>query len=385
MTRPHRTNLTRKQFLRLAALAAGTAAAGTVAGTAFAGAPAATDGGDLQPVDPTRAVLRALDRYPLVGLGDAHMCEQSHTLLRSLIQRPDVQCLVDDVVVEFGNALYQDIADRFLLDLQPVGFDELSQMWRNTLGGRVYWDAPVYEQFYRTVRAVNESLPRHRRIRVILGDVPVDWDRVRTVADADQIPSGDQRETYYAGAVEREVLARGHRALLVIGGGHLRRGCHTTTTDDIAPPKNPNQATAGTLLTARHPGSLYIFEPFAAINSFSRSMPDGVPERAEQTMTPWPVPSVAALAGTWLGTQPMPLRAFDPNSAYQDQIDALLWVGVDDNQTCARADPEIYRTGWYATELRRRSDVLTAIRGTTIDLVAEGLRLAGLGPSCSER
>jgi hypothetical protein len=312
------------------------------------------------------------------------MCEQGHAFLRSLVRRPVLPFRIDDIVVEFGNAFYQGIADRFFLELQPVGGAELALMWRTTIGGRVYWDAPVYERFYRTVRAVNESLPRGRRLRVILGDVPVDWSRIRGAADADLVPTGDQRETFYAGVVEREVLARHRRALLVAGGDHLRRGIRTTP-GGLIPPKDPNQPSAGTLLADRHPGSLYVILPFSAVNSAIQSLPRGVPERLTRTMTPWPVPSIAALDGTWVAPQPMPDRALDPASTISDQSDAILWEGTDDSLTCVRADPALYRSGAYADELRRRGEILTEITGRLVDLVAEGLHLAGLGPSCSQR
>ncbi len=374
-------NLTRKEFL--------TFSAGAVGATAFAcfGADKMAGAADseLVPVDGFQAVLHALDRYPLVGIGDAHMCEQSHAFLRSLVGRRDLQHKVDDIVVEFGNAIHQDIADRFFLHLQPVEFDELSKMWRDdTLGGRVYWDAPVYEQFYRTVRQINESLPRRQRIRVVLGDVPVDWPAIRSVADADKLPTEDQRETYYAATVEREVLAKHRRALLIVGGDHLRRGCHTNP-GELSPPKNPNQPTAGSILAARHPGSLYVIEPFMAVNSDIQSLPAGIPERMTQTMTAWAAPSIAALANTWLGPQPMPFRAFDPHSTFQQEADAVLWLGSDQALRCSRANPALYESGAYAEELRRRSELLTQISGNQIDLVAEGLHLANLGSSCLER
>ena len=48
-------------------------------------------------------------------------------------------------------------------------------MWRNTTQspGQT-WDASVYEQFFRRVRAVNWTLPPSKRIRVLLGDPPLD-------------------------------------------------------------------------------------------------------------------------------------------------------------------------------------------------------------------
>src|SRR5690349_6720396 len=263
--------ITRKQFLKAAAVAAGAVALAGAGATLASGASAGGD--ELQPVDGLRAVRQAVDRYPVVGLGDAHMNEQFHAFLRSVVRCPAVRSRIDVIVVEFGNGLYQDISDRYFLNLEPVGFDELARMWRNTIGGRTYWDAPVYERFYRTVREVNESLPRRHRIRVLLGDVDIDWAEIRSVADADKLPGEDDRETYFYGVVEREVLAKGRRALFVCGGGHLRRGIHTTTTSDMDPPHDPNQPTAGTLLAANHPGKYYVIIPFAEANGANHTLP----------------------------------------------------------------------------------------------------------------
>lgn len=373
---------TRRNFLKLAALA-GASVAVTAGEPAF-GAARAEDG-ELVRVDAFKGVLDALDRYPLVGIGDMHLNEQCAAYLTSLVQTPGVKHTVNDIVVECGNGFYQDLSDRFFLDLEPVGDAELATMWRTTIGGRVYWDAPIYEQLYRTVRAVNESLPEAERIRMILGDAAVDWSQIHSAADADKIPAGDQRETYYADVVEREVLAKGRRAILFCGGDHLKRGIRTTP-GGLVPPKNPDQPSAGTILTENHPGALYVAAvPFTLVGSDIQSLPRGVPETVESTLSSWPAPSLAPLAGTWLGSEPMPFRAIDPDSTFQEQTDALIWLGSDDALTCSRADPAIYQSGDYADELRRRSEILSEITGTTIDLVAEGLHLAGLGPSCATR
>jgi hypothetical protein len=77
-----------------------------------------------------------------------------------------------DIVVEFGNALHQDIADRFILEGKPVADADLQKIWRHTIGGNVLWDAPVYAQFFRSVRAVNALRPPKQRLRVLLGDPP---------------------------------------------------------------------------------------------------------------------------------------------------------------------------------------------------------------------
>jgi hypothetical protein len=105
----------------------------------------------------------------------------------------------------------------------------------------------------------------------------------------------------------------------------------------------------------------------------------------ETELTAWPRPSLALLAGTWLGAQPMPHRALDPSSTYGAQVDAVLWLGPESLLTASRADPALYQCGDYATELRRRSEVLSLIEGQPVDLIAEGLQLATAGPGYLDR
>ena len=223
-----------------------------VSSSAGAGAP--------QPTDAADAVVEAIAGYPLVGLGEVHMNQQFHDFLGALL--PKLPGRVNDIVVEFGNAHYQDVADRFVLDLEPVGSDELAQIWRTAVGGLVLWDAPVYEHFYRSTRTLNASLPAAQRIRVLLGDPDVDWAQVRSAADRDKIPTEAQREPFFAGVVEHEVLARGHRALLIAGADHLRR-YEYASPGGFNPSPDARQPNVATLLSDARPGSLYLIFPLA--------------------------------------------------------------------------------------------------------------------------
>jgi hypothetical protein len=327
-------------------------------------------GAELRPLDPFRSVLAEARRHRLVALGDFHLNQEFHDFVQALLIQPDFPARFDDIVVEFGNARNQPLADRFLLQLQPVAKTKLSDIWRDaTFGGRVYWDAPVYEQFFRTVRAVNWRLPRDQRIRVLLGDPPVDWARVRS---ASELPAAGARERFFAGVVERSVLARGRRALLIIGGDHLRRGVHAN--DD------PSQPNVGTLLAQRHHSELFVIEPLPV------DQPDSpVSEKElEAHLRSWPRPSLALLRDTGLGAQRAPYRAFRADSTYRDQFDAVLWLGPEAQLTASQADWTIYRTGAYALELRRRSRILSELPGQRGDLVAEGLQLSTAGPGASE-
>ena len=67
---------------------------------------------------------------------------------------------------------------------------------------------------------MNLILPAEKRVRVVLGDPPIDWSVVRGPADEDM---NDWRDAHFAWVVEEEVMKKGRRALLWIGGAHLSR------------------------------------------------------------------------------------------------------------------------------------------------------------------
>jgi len=171
------------------------------------------------PQDPVQAIVNLFDTYRIVMLGEMHESRQEYDLLGKLVAAPGFADKVNDIVVEFGNASYQDLVDRYIAG-ENVPFDQVQHAWRDTVGalGPV---SPVYGEFYRAVRAANLKLPKQRRLRVLLGDPPIDWTRVRTREDiALYLPFRDE---FYAGVVRYQVLAKSHKALLIMGEGHFRR------------------------------------------------------------------------------------------------------------------------------------------------------------------
>jgi hypothetical protein len=87
-------------------------------------------------------------------------------------------------VVEFCNALYQPLIDRFVAGA-VVENAELRQVWRYSSQLRqVTLDAPCHEQFFRMVRAVNAALPAERRLRELLGGPPLGRARMTTMHHA---------------------------------------------------------------------------------------------------------------------------------------------------------------------------------------------------------
>jgi outer membrane protein OmpA-like peptidoglycan-associated protein len=174
----------------------------------------------LSPVPAAKYITDAFDKYPLVAFSEPrHGAGGTKEFLASLIRQPGFVGRVNDIVVEFGNARYQAVVDRYISG-EPVARDQLKQAWENTTIVTGVWLAPMYEDVLRDIRAMNRTLPPDRRIRVLLGDPPIDWSVVRGPADEDM---NDWRDAHFAWVVGEQVVKKRRRALIWIGGAHISR------------------------------------------------------------------------------------------------------------------------------------------------------------------
>jgi hypothetical protein len=172
-------------------------------------------------VDAVSAILDAFAHVPIVALEEPHTDERAHAFRLAWVQDPRFATVVDDIVVEFGNSRYQDVIDRFIRG-EPVGAADLRRVWQDTTQAHAIWDRPIYEHFFRAVRDLNLRLARDLRVRVLLGDPPIDWQTVHTPEDRRKwLQMG--RSTYPVDVIRREVLKKGRRALVVYGAYHLIR------------------------------------------------------------------------------------------------------------------------------------------------------------------
>lgn len=307
--------------------------AALIAGALLAcAAPAHAQRPQAKPVDAVDGILDAFARHPIVAVGENHGDVTQHALLRRLVSDPRFARAVDAVVIEAGSARHQATMDRFAGG-GKVSRRALAATWRDSIGGGALgtWDAPIYEQFLRTVRRVNRGRPAAEQIRVLLGDPPVDWAAVRT---REELRAWD-RDRHFAGVVDREVLAKGQRALLIAGMFHFHR-------DAQAPARSILQH-----VEEKHPGAVYhvtlpSFDPAAehgAAFGYTRSFPRG---------------SLIALDGTDLGAlrQPRPPQA--PQApAEEENAEAWLYLEPPGQGRFSNAYPTVFDDRWWK-ELRRR-------------------------------
>jgi hypothetical protein len=260
-----------------------------------------------------------------------HESRQEYDLLGKLVAAPGFADKVNDIVVEFGNASYQDLVDRYIAG-ENVPFDQVQHAWRDTVGalGPV---SPVYGEFYRAVRAANLKLPKQRRLRVLLGDPPIDWTRVRTREDiALYLPFRDE---FYAGVVRYQVLANGHKALLIMGEGHFRRSGG-----------RPGAIENELLMAMVKP---YVIRPGS---NMVRGY-DDVDPRFDALAAP----TLVEMKGSWIGSLQSPGRG-GAMSTWDQTADAYLYLGPRDSLTVVRNRQSDLDGTPYGKELERRLTII---------------------------
>src|SRR5262249_19853159 len=148
------------------------------------------------------AISSALDAQPLVAIGELHRNQQVHDLIAALVRDTRFLPSGGDIVVEFGNARYQDRMDRYIVG-EAVDPKSLPQVWRDAVNILV-WDAPVYERFFSTVREVNRGRSPANRLRVLLADPAIEWATIRDRMTWEQIAR--TRDQHAFDVIEHEVL-----------------------------------------------------------------------------------------------------------------------------------------------------------------------------------
>ncbi|HET8548601.1 MAG TPA: hypothetical protein VFL57_11380 [Bryobacteraceae bacterium] len=292
-----------------------------------------------EPRDPGLALPRLFNTHDVVLFGELHTSRQQYELLERIILSPEFVHAVDDIVIEFGNALYQDLVDRYVLGGE-VAENELQRSWRNTLALGLTPDA-TYVRFFRAVRQANQSAPQSRKIRVVCGDPPVDWSKVHQRSDLE--PFVPVRPQHYAKVVRREVIDKKRKALLIMGSGHFRR--------------SQGEANSIERELRRSGASTYVVLVGSNIV--------GTHDQLEPRLTQWKWPWLAPVRGTWLAGLPaqpilMGGTSGDPfaRGTLGTSADAFLFLGPNEELTQVRARRSEVIGSDYARETERRLTII---------------------------
>lgn len=321
-------------------------------------------------------LARQFDRHSLVMIGEFHRSREIHALLQTLLHDPRFVCRADDVVVEFGNSRLQALADAYI-DGTELTDQQRRSMWRET-AVPLTWNSPLYEAVYASVREVNQRQLCDHRVRLVLADAPLDWARIHNVEDYRAFVD---RDSAMATVVEREVLARGHRALVITGQYHVLRDVPSDLFD------GPDAQVLVQRLERAHPGCAFV----------AVAVP--VPEAAMVLKLP-PPPSLTLVQGRvgradfglarsqWKAPErgkqaPETRNISGRRLRMRDVVDALLNLGGDHS---VYPSPTIYLDTAFQVELRRRASIIKDYGGQDFlsvidDLVRQGEREAGSSTS----
>jgi hypothetical protein len=200
--------------------------------------------------DPAAALIGAFRTHSVVLLGEVHGSAEMHAFMRALVSSPEFGRVVDDVVLEATNVRYQSLLDRYIAG-DSVPRDSLRLVWRNSTQ-LMLWDSPLYEELVETIRDANRKLPAGHRMRALASDPPIDWSVVKTSSDFPK--SFGYRDWQTTEVIEREVLARNHRAFVILGAAHIGR---TSPRADSSPVPAERES-VGEALGRKHPGAAYV-------------------------------------------------------------------------------------------------------------------------------
>ncbi len=306
--------------------------------------PAKPAGAEPRPEPAVSAILAAFDKYEVVGMPEAHGMKDLDDFILSLISNPSFPEKVNDIEVECGNSLYQSVLDRYIAG-EDVPFGEVQKVWRNTTQS-MCGTSGFFEQFFPLVRAINQKLPVGKRLRVLAGDPPIDWDQVKTTQDYLKFLA--DRDVTTASVMEKEVLSKHRKALMLFGTFHLFHGVRNAVST----------------YEKNYPNVTFIITDVGHFSAVSAAS-------SENPFIGWQPPSLAKIKNTWIGD--LGLDRFFPPPVMIDQncnatsefpkllqkpigelVDAILYLGPGDLRLKEQMPADIALDTDYMTELQRR-------------------------------
>jgi hypothetical protein len=295
------------------------------------------------------AILSAFDKYEVVAMPQGHGMQDTNDFIFSLIRNPSFSEKVNDIEFECGNSLYQPVLDRYIAG-EDVPFTEVQKVWRK-MGQPACAASGFVEQFFPLVRALNQKLPPNKRLRVLAGDPAIDWDEIKGLDDL--MARHFDRGRSIASVMEKEVLSKHRKALMLFGTMHLMHGTRSAVS----------------LYEKDYPNLTFVISEFGIFDT-------DLPNLSSSRLAKWAIPSLALAKSTWLGALdlshffPAPLWMDEKNckvhnefptalqKPMEDLVDAFLYLGPQDLRLKEKIPADIALDASYRAELQRGADML---------------------------
>jgi hypothetical protein len=305
---------------------------------------AARAAGEAVPEPGIAAVLAAFDKYEVVGLPQGHGEQDVDNFIYALVRTPGFSDKVNDIALEGLNAMYQPALDRYIAG-EDVRFVEVQKAWRKS--GQPAAGASVFiETMVPLVRALNQKLPAAKRVRVLAGEPAVDWDQIKGPEDVVRLV---HRDANIAALMEKEVLAKHRKALMLFGTFHLM---HSTGGSAVS------------IYEKDYPGVTMVVTDLGYLDTDLALLSDS-------KFAKWPIPALARAKGTWLGALDLSHFLPPPSMVREDDcsvhhdfpkpvqkpmeelVDAFLYLGPQDLRLAEKIPADIALDAGYKTEFQR--------------------------------
>jgi hypothetical protein len=293
------------------------------------------------------AILSAFDNYEVIAMPASHGIKDLDDFILTLIRNPAFSNNVSDIAVECGNSRYQPILDRYIAG-ENVSFTDVRKVWRNTTQPMCGMSG-FYDQFFPLVRAINQKLPAGKQLRVLATDPPVDWGQVKNFQDILKL---NHRDANIASVMEKEVLSKHRKALMLFGTFHIMHGVG---------------ASAVSIYEKDYPNRTLVISDLGYFDT-------NLPSLSSSQFVGWPIPSLARISDTSLGA--LSLDHFLPPPTLIDRdckvhsdfpkelqknmaqlVDALLYLGPQDLRLNEQLPADIALDVDYRMELQRRESL----------------------------
>lgn len=300
--------------------------------------------------NPIDGIFAAFRDRPLVGIGDIHGLAQGMDFDAALIRDPRFAREVGNIVLEVGGAAQQDTVDRYV-NGENVPYQQLRKVWTDVVGWVPTVTYSGFVNIYATVREVNKTLPPEKRIKVWLGEPPIDWSQIKT--NDDWLPLLKQRDAHPAELIERKILAKNKKALVIYGGGHLG-----TEPEDLR-----------AIVEIRHPHTFFVVIPYSGYAEKSCSA------KFEKNTRNWPVPAlITPIKGSSLehkvgllgcnifppppNPTPEQQKQIDSTNRNMLDADALLYLGRRNQLKRGPFMFDMYLDLDFRAEMERRNQII---------------------------
>jgi hypothetical protein len=290
----------------------------------------------------SQRLLAAFEKHPLVALGEWHDSQQDRELRMNLLRQEGLADKVQNIVVECGNSLYQETLDRYV-EGESVPHEEIEKVWRDTTQSPVAGtDFSACQSVIDQARSINRNRTAGKKLRVLAGDPPIDWAKVKTAQDL--MPFLQSRDSVAATITEREVLAKHQHALLLYGAGHIWRKNAAIAASNLA-----------TILDKDHPGQLFTVVRLSGRYPETAKLEKLISTQDRPVFLDLKTSPVGALDANEFIGRDIPVKLFPQGLGTGEVVDACVYSGTAPDTAVAPMTSSESDPAWDAEQNRRRA------------------------------